>query len=155
MITSVFIILLMLLLSAFFSGMEIAFTSKNRLKLEIDRKQSRLFNFIADIFARHPGQYITTILVGNNIALVIYSLYMSLLLRSLAAAVGWTEIARGGSVALETAVSTISPEIRFPEQPEFLLPPVCSCDLFLLSAAFSDRQADDLDFPGDFVADGA
>ena len=50
MITSVFIILLMLLLSAFFSGMEIAFTSKNRLKLEIDRKQSRLFNFIADIF---------------------------------------------------------------------------------------------------------
>ena len=52
MITSVFIILLMLLLSAFFSGMEIAFTSKNRLKLEIDRKQSRLFNFIADIFAR-------------------------------------------------------------------------------------------------------
>jgi len=97
MITSVFIILLMLLLSAFFSGMEIAFTSKNRLKLEIDRKQSRLFNFIADIFARHPGQYITTILVGNNIALVIYSLYMSLLLRSLAAAVGWTEIARGGS----------------------------------------------------------
>ena len=107
MITSVFIILLMLLLSAFFSGMEIAFTSKNRLKLEIDRKQSRLFNFIADIFARHPGQYITTILVGNNIALVIYSLYMSLLLRSLAAAVGWTEIARGGSVVLETAVSTI------------------------------------------------
>lgn len=107
MITSVFIILLMLLLSAFFSGMEIAFTSKNRLKLELDRKQSRLFNFIADIFARHPGQYITTILVGNNIALVIYSLYMSLLLRSLAAAVGWTEIARSGSVALETAVSTV------------------------------------------------
>ena len=96
MITSVFIILLMLLLSAFFSGMEIAFTSKNRLKLEIDRKQSRLFNFIADIFARHPGQYITTILVGNNIALVIYSLYMSLLLRSLAAAVGRSEERRVG-----------------------------------------------------------
>ena len=162
MITSVFIILLMLLLSAFFSGMEIAFTSKNRLKLEIDRKQSRLFNFIADIFARHPGQYITTILVGNNIALVIYSLYMSLLLRSLAAAVGWTEIARGGSVVLETAVSTIIiifvaeflPKSVFRNSPNFYYP-VCSCDLFLLSAAFSDRQADDLDFPGDFVADGA
>lgn len=145
MITSVFIILLMLLLSAFFSGMEIAFTSKNRLKLEIDRKQSRLFNFIADIFARHPGQYITTILVGNNIALVIYSLYMSLLLRS----------GNGGFDNHHHLRRRISPEIRFPEQPEFLLPPVCSCDLFLLSAAFSDRQADDLDFPGDFVADGA
>ena len=104
MITSVFIILLMLLLSAFFSGMEIAFTSKNRLKLEIDRKQSRLFNFIADIFARHPGQYITTILVGNNIALVIYSLYMSLLLRSLAAAVGWTESARGGTTWISQGI---------------------------------------------------
>lgn len=107
MITSILLILLMLLLSAFFSGMEIAFTSKNRLKLEIDRKQSRMFDFIADIFARHPGQYITTILVGNNISLVIYSLYMSLLLRSVAALAGWESVARSGSVALETAVSTV------------------------------------------------
>ena len=97
----------MLLLSAFFSGMEIAFTSKNRLKLEIDRKQSRMFDYIADIFSRHPGQYITTILVGNNIALVIYSLYMSLLLRGIFYAVGWESIAQNGSVALETAVSTV------------------------------------------------
>ena len=107
MLTSILIIVLMLLLSAFFSGMEIAFTSKNRLKLEIDRKQSRMFNFIAEIFARHPGQYITTILVGNNIALVIYSLYMSLLLRGLFALVGWRQAAVAGSVAVETAVSTL------------------------------------------------
>ncbi len=107
MLTSVILIGAMLLLSAFFSGMEIAFTSKNRLKLEIDRKQSRLFDFIADIFARRPGQYITTILVGNNIALVIYSLYMSLLLRSLFALAGWEAAARDGSVAVETAVSTL------------------------------------------------
>ena len=107
MVTSIVIILLMLLLSAFFSGMEIAFTSKNRLKLEIDRKQSRMFDFIAEIFARHPGQYITTILVGNNIALVIYSLYMSLLLRGLFALLGWERISEGGSVAVETAVSTL------------------------------------------------
>ena len=87
--------------------MEIAFTSKNRLKLEIDRKQSRMFDRIADIFSRHPGQYITTILVGNNIALVIYSLYMSLLLRGIFYALGWESIARNGSVAIETAVSTV------------------------------------------------
>ena len=107
MLTSILIILLMLMLSAFFSGMEIAFTTKNRLRLEIDRKQSRMFNFIADIFARHPGQYITTILVGNNIALVVYSLFMSVLLRALAGLVGWTEVAQEGSVALETVISTV------------------------------------------------
>jgi len=107
MLTSVILIVLMLLLSAFFSGMEIAFTSKNRLKLEIDRKQSRMFDRIADIFSRHPGQYITTILVGNNIALVIYSLYMSLLLRGIFYALGWESITRNGSVAIETAVSTV------------------------------------------------
>ena len=107
MLTSVILVVLMLLLSAFFSGMEIAFTSKNRLKLEIDRKQSRMFDRIADIFSRHPGQYITTILVGNNIALVIYSLYMSLLLRGIFYALGWESIARNGSVAIETAVSTV------------------------------------------------
>ena len=107
MLTSVILIVLMLLLSAFFSGMEIAFTSKNRLKLEIDRKQSRMFDRIADIFSRHPGQYITTILVGNNIALVIYSLYMSLLLRGIFYALGWESIARNGSVAIETAFSTV------------------------------------------------
>ncbi len=107
MLTSVILIVLMLLLSAFFSGMEIAFTSKNRLKLEIDRKQSRMFDRIADIFSRHPGQYITTILVGNNIALVIYSLYMSRLLRGIFYALGWESIARNGSVAIETAVSTV------------------------------------------------
>lgn len=107
MTTSVLLIVAMLLLSAFFSGMEIAFTSKNRLKLEIDRKQSRMFDSIADIFARHPGQYITTILVGNNIALVVYSLYMSLLLRSIAAGFGWRMGGEGGSVILETVISTV------------------------------------------------
>lgn len=107
MVTTVILIVVMLLLSAFFSGMEIAFTSKNRLKLEIDRKQSRMFDSIAAIFARHPGQYITTILVGNNIALVVYSLSMSLLLRSVYEALGWEQLARSGSVAVDTIVSTI------------------------------------------------
>ena len=97
----------MLALSAFFSGMEIAFINKNRLKLEIDRKQSRLFDFIADIFARHPGQYITTILVGNNIALVVYSMCMSVVLRAMAYTLGWTEVAENGSLIVETIVPTI------------------------------------------------
>ncbi len=97
----------MLLLSAFFSGMEIAFLSKNRLREEIDRKQSGIFDFVARVFERHPGQYITTILVGNNICLVIYSLFMSLLLRLVAGFVGWENMAQGGSVLLETIISTV------------------------------------------------
>ncbi len=96
----------MLTLSAFFSGMEIAFVSANRLKTEIDRKQSRTFDFIADIFMRNSSQYITSILVGNNIALVIYSLYMSTLIQVIGSALGWESVANG-SVLLETALSTL------------------------------------------------
>lgn len=70
----------MLLFSAFCSGMEIAFLSRNRLREEIDRKQSPMFDRIAELFSRNPSNYITTILVGNNIALVVYSIYISLLL---------------------------------------------------------------------------
>ena len=97
----------MLVLSAFFSGMELAFVNKNRLKLEIDRKQSRLFDFIANLFARNQGQYITTILVGNNITLVIYSLSMSQLIRGIAYLLGWTNIYESGSFLLETIIPTI------------------------------------------------
>ena len=107
MINSIIIICIMLLMSAFFSGMEIAFLSKNRLREEIDRKQSPLFDFIAQLFERNSGQYITTILVGNNICLVVYSLYMSLMLRMVASVVGWESMASEGSVLLETIISTV------------------------------------------------
>lgn len=82
-LTTVAVIAVMLLFSAFFSGMEIAFLGRNRLREEIDRKQNPMFNHIADLFARNAGNYITTILVGNNIALVIYSMFMSQLLLQL------------------------------------------------------------------------
>ena len=97
----------MLLLSAFFSGMEIAFLNKNRLKHEIDRKQSRIFDYIAELFSRNQGQYITTILVGNNITLVVYSMCMSQLLRAMAYLLGWDEIYSQGSFILETIIPTI------------------------------------------------
>lgn len=77
LIGTVITIATMLIFSAFFSGMEIAFLGRNRLREEIDRKQNPMFNYIADIFSRNSSNYITTILVGNNIALVIYSMSMS------------------------------------------------------------------------------
>ena len=107
MTTTIVIILLMLLLSAFFSGMEIAFLNKNRLKHEIDRKQSRIFDYIAELFSRNQGQYITTILVGNNITLVVYSMCMSQLLRTMAFLLGWDDIYSQGSFILETIIPTI------------------------------------------------
>ena len=100
------LVAIMVLLSAFFSGMEIAFLNKNRLRLEIDRKQSRMFDYIAGMFSRHQGEYITTILVGNNIALVIYSMCLSMLLREAARALGWTSV-QEGSILLETIIPTI------------------------------------------------
>lgn len=103
---SVVLVVITLVLSAFFSGMEIAFLNKNRLRLEIDRKQSRLFDYIAGLFSRHQGQYITTILVGNNIALVIYSMCLSLLLREVARMLGWTSV-QEGSIFIETVIPTI------------------------------------------------
>ena len=107
MITSIIIIVLMLMLSAFFSGMELAFLNKNRLKLELDRKQNRMFDFIADVFSRNQGQYITTILVGNNITLVIYSMCMSQLIRGVAYLLGWHDIYSHGSFLLETIIPTV------------------------------------------------
>lgn len=74
--------------------------------LEIDRKQSRVFDYIAGVFSANRGQYITTILVGNNITLVVYSLCMSRLLRMLASAFGWTGM-QDGSIFLETVIPTI------------------------------------------------
>ncbi|MFT6149554.1 MAG: CBS domain containing-hemolysin-like protein [Saprospiraceae bacterium] len=74
MLTAYFLILLALLFSAFFSGSEIAFISANRLKIEVKTQQGNLSGRILSKFYEQPSQFLGTMLVGNNIALVIFGI---------------------------------------------------------------------------------
>ena len=67
-------LLIAMLFSAFFSGMEIAFVSSNRMLAEMDREKHVVSQKALDIFYTHPNTFVSTMLVGNNIALVIYGI---------------------------------------------------------------------------------
>jgi putative hemolysin len=72
----IFIILCCLILSAFFSGMEIAYISSNKIFIEIEKRQSGVLANVLRKLTKKPSKFIATMLVGNNIALVVYGFYM-------------------------------------------------------------------------------
>jgi CBS domain containing-hemolysin-like protein len=76
MTTDLLIILFSLILSAFFSGMEIAYVSSNKIHIEIEKKQGGLLSKLLTKITAKPSKFIATMLIGNNIALVIYGFYM-------------------------------------------------------------------------------
>ena len=70
------IVIVSILLSAFFSGMEIAFVSANKMHIELEKKREGFIPKILKVITQKSSKFITTMLVGNNISLVIYSYYM-------------------------------------------------------------------------------
>ncbi len=77
------VILISLILSAFFSGMEIAYVSSNKIHIEIEKKQGGFLSNILSRLTKKPSKFIATMLVGNNIALVVYGFFMGELLMNL------------------------------------------------------------------------
>ncbi|MEI6276749.1 MAG: hemolysin family protein [Prolixibacteraceae bacterium] len=98
------IIMVTMIAAAFFSGMEIAFFSSDKLRLELDKSRNRLNGKIIGIFNRHPGQYIATMLVGNNIALVVYTLAFANLMHPFFATINASESV---NLFLQTTISTL------------------------------------------------
>ncbi|PKV48127.1 CBS domain containing-hemolysin-like protein [Aquimarina sp. MAR_2010_214] len=102
----IIVIILSLVLSAFFSGMEIAYVSSNKIHIEIEKKQG---GFISNILARltkKPSKFIATMLVGNNVALVIYGFYMGEVLMKIIAGY-FPQIAGSITLLLQTCISTL------------------------------------------------
>lgn len=71
-----------MILSAFFSGMEIAYVSSNRMLAEMGKEDGLLSRKILDVFYRHPNDFVSTMLVGNNVVLVIYGILIARLFDS-------------------------------------------------------------------------
>ena len=76
MVTEIIIIFISILLSAFFSGMEISFVSANKMHIELEKKKDTLLAKILSKLTQNPSKFITTMLVGNNISLVVYGYFM-------------------------------------------------------------------------------
>jgi len=98
------IILSTLVFSAFFSGMEIAFVSANKLKIELDGKQGDFFAKIISNFLKRPSRFIGAMLVGNNIALVVYGIFMAKILEPKIASFTQSELV---ILLTQTIISTL------------------------------------------------
>ena len=98
------IIVISILFSAFFSGMEIAFVSANKLHIELEKKREGLIPNVLRKLTLNPSKFITTMLIGNNIALVIYSYFMGKFLVDL---LPLTSLSEFTILLLQTVISTL------------------------------------------------
>lgn len=100
------IIILSLLFSAFFSGMEIAYVSSNRLNLEIEKNKLGLIPKILSIITQNPSRFIATMLIGNNFVLVIYGIFMGQFILDNNPFIDMNSINEFTVVLIQTLVST-------------------------------------------------
>ena len=100
------VIVVCLLLSAFFSGMEIAFVSSNKIYLEIEKKQNSFLSKILTKLTAKPSKFIVAMLIGNNIVMVIYGFFMGELLMQWFISLGF-EFSDVLSLLLQTLISAI------------------------------------------------
>jgi len=101
------IIIISLILSAFFSGMEIAYVSSDKLNLEIQKKQIGFISNILRRITKEPSKFISTMLIGNNFALVIYGFFMGDFITNYLLINKITEINELTIVLIQTSISTI------------------------------------------------
>lgn len=99
------IIIICLLLSAFFSGMEIAYVSSNKVYLSIEKKQNNFNSKILAKLTEKPSQFITSMLVGNNVVLVVYGIYSGDLLMNWINSLGYN-FSNFTNLLLQTIIST-------------------------------------------------
>jgi CBS domain containing-hemolysin-like protein len=104
MMSQALLVILTLLLAAFFAAMEIAFFASNKLRLQLDRKQGLISSRIIGIFQARSGQYIATIQLGNNLAIVIYGMIMARWIEPLLGLYMHSEI---GVLAIQTLITTL------------------------------------------------
>lgn len=103
--TLILSIFVTLVFSAFFSGMEMAFISANRMRLELDNQKKGITTRAIQYFYAHSERFISTMLVGNNIALIMYGILMAQLLEPLI--IRWITGTQGLVVLIQTLISTI------------------------------------------------
>ena len=96
-------IVVTMLFSAFFSGMEIAFVSSNRLRAEMDREKNGIAQRALDVFYAHPNNFVSTMLVGNNIALVLYGILFAQIFDTTL----FSSLGDGARVTADTLLSTL------------------------------------------------
>lgn len=102
--TGLFIgLIVSMVFSAFFSGMEIAFVSSNRLLAEMDKEKNGLSQRAITVFYHHPNNFVSTMLVGNNIALVIYGILFARIFDELL----FSGLSDGARVTADTLLSTL------------------------------------------------